>query len=131
VELAVALSLVRDAPFAGVAVGSYGWALQAGGLATRVANAIYESAVELARAAAAEGDANLAEWAISRGRLVSRDDGVLDGLELDAASVSEAPSALERAWAGIARRYRAGARELPTPLVRRYEELRQAARSGD
>ena len=123
VHLAEALSLVRGAPFAGVPGGSFGWALDAGGLATRVANEVYDAAVALARLAVVAGDATLADWAIARGRLVSRDDDLLDELALDAAAVSSAPSALARAWASTKRRYRAAGKKLPAALVEHYRQL--------
>jgi hypothetical protein len=123
VHLAEALSLVRGAPFAGVPGGSFGWALDAGGLATRVANEVYDAAVALARLAVAAGDATLADWAIARGRLVSRDDDLLDELALDAAAVSSARSSLARAWASTKRRYRAAGKKLPGTLVEHYRQL--------
>ena len=43
-HLAEALSLVRGALFANVPVGTFTWALDAGGLATGVGNAVYEPA---------------------------------------------------------------------------------------
>ncbi len=49
-HLAEALSLVRGAPFEGVPAGTFTWASDAGGVATRLANKVYDVAVELARA---------------------------------------------------------------------------------
>ena len=122
-HLAEALSLVRGAPFANVPAGTFGWALDAGGVATRVGNAVRDAAVQLARLAVAAGDATLATWAVSQGRLVSRHDEPLDELELEAAAVSPDRSALARAWAGTTRRYRSARQEVPGRLLEHYQRL--------
>jgi hypothetical protein len=97
-HLAEALSLVRGAPFAGVAAGTFGWATQGSGVATRLSNGILTVAVELATLAIGARNAPLAAWAITQGRLVSRDDELLEELELDAAAASPERSALARTW---------------------------------
>jgi len=128
-HLAAALSLVRGAPFANVTAGSFGWALQAGGLATRVTNGIYEAAAMLTRAAAAAGDSVLATWAVGKGRLVSRQDELWDELELDAAAVSPDRSALPRAWADVSRRHRGARKKVPERLVEHYRRLSERGAS--
>ena len=123
-HLAEALSLVRGAPFDGVAVGTFTWASDAGGTGTRLTNKVYDVAVELARAALATGDAALATWAIDRGRLVARDDELLDELELDVAASMPGRSALARAWRAMNDRYRARKKQVPGHLADHYHELR-------
>jgi hypothetical protein len=129
-HLAEALSLVRGAPFANVPAGTFSWALEAGGLATRVTLEIYDAAVALTSAAAADGCSALAAWAVAQGRLVSRDDELLDELELDAASVSPEGPALARTWADIKRRYRAARQKVPGQLVEHYRQLRDRGAPG-
>jgi hypothetical protein len=129
-HLAGALSLVRGAPFAGVPAGGFGWALDSGGVATRVANEVHEAAVKLARLAVGAGDAAIAAWAVAQGRLVSRDDELLDELELDAAAVSPDHSALARTWASTKRRYRTARKKVPGQLVAHYRELREKGPPG-
>jgi hypothetical protein len=129
-HLAEALSLVRGPPFANVPVGTFSWELEAGGLATRVANGVYDAAVALARAATAAQGSALAAWAVGKGRAVSRDDELLDELELDAASVSADGSALPRVWADIRRRYGAARKKVPGQLVEHYRRLRDRRASG-
>jgi hypothetical protein len=130
-HLAEALSLVRGAPFAGASVGTFGWALDAGGMATRVTNEIYEAAVKLAQLAVGNNDAALAAWAVAKGRLISRDDELLDELELDAAAVSGERSALVRTWTATERRYRSRQESVPTQLVQHYRRLRERATPRD
>ena len=122
-HLAEALSLVRGAPFANVPLGTFTWALDAGGAATRVANAVYAAAVELAQLALAAGGAELATWAVAQGRVVSRDDEVLDVLDLEAAAISPDRSALARSWAGLKRRYGAGQQAVPVQVAEAYSRL--------
>lgn len=130
-HLAEALSLVRGAPFAGASVGTFGWALDAGGVATGVANEIYDAAVKLAHLAVENNDAALAAWAVAKGRLISRDDELLDELELDAAAVSGERSALVRTWTATERRYRSRQESVPTQLVQHYRRLRERATPRD
>ena len=122
-HLAEALSIVRGAPFANVPVGTFTWALEAGGVATRVGNAVYAAAVELAQLAIAAGGAELAAWAVAQGRFVSRDDEVLDVLDLEAAAISPDRSALARSWAALKRRYRAGQQAVPVQIADAYRRL--------
>ncbi len=122
-HLADALSLVRGTPFAEVPLGSFTWALDAGGAATRVGNAVYAAAVELAQLAIAAGGAELAAWAVAQGRFVSRDDEALDVLDLEAAAISADRSALARSWAGLERRYRARQQAIPVQIADAYRRL--------
>ena len=129
-HLAEALSLVRGPPFANVPAGTFSWARDAGAMAARVANGIYDAAVELARAATVAQGSALAAWAVGKGRLVSHDDELWDELELDAASVSAERSALPRVWADIRRRYRDASKKVPGQLVEHYRQLRDRRASG-
>lgn len=129
-HLAEALSLLRGAPFAGVPAGTFSWAHGAGGLATRLANAAFDAAVELARSATAGQDAALAVWAIGKGRLIALDDNLWDELEIQAAAASPERSALALTWANVKERYRAKGKEVPRELVADYRRLRGGAGSG-
>ncbi len=123
-HLAEALSLLRGVPFANVPTGTFTWALEAGGLATRLTNEAYSAAVELAQAAIAAHKPALAGWAIGKARLIVRDDDVLlEKLELDAAAASPENSALARSWAALKARYRAKGKKVPRSLVDHYRRL--------
>lgn len=122
-HLAEALSLLRGAPFAGVPASTFNWAQGAGGLATRLANAAFDSAVELARTAIAGKDMALAAWAIGKGRLIALDEELWDELELDAAAASPERSALLRTWVNIKERYRAKGKRVPRELVAHYRQF--------
>jgi hypothetical protein len=129
-HLAEALSLVRGPPFANLPVGTFSWALEPGGMAARVTNAIHDAAVALARAATVAQSSALAAWAVGKGRAVSRHDALWDELELDAASVSTDGSALPRVWADIRRRYRGASKKVPSQLVEHYRQLRDRRTFG-
>jgi DNA-binding SARP family transcriptional activator len=128
-HLAEALSLLRGAPFASVPAGTFNWAHDAGGLATRLSNAAFDAAIELAQTAIAGKEAVMASWAIGKGRLIASDDELWDELALDAAAASPERSALARAWADMKTRYRAKGKDVPRPLLSRYHELRGGAKS--
>ncbi len=121
--LAEALSLVRGVPFANVPTGTFTWALDAGGVATRVGNAVYAAAVDLAQMALAAGGVELATWAVAQGRLVFKDEEVLDVLDLEAAAISHDRSALGRTWAALKRRYGALHQAVPLPVADAYRRL--------
>ena len=129
-HLAEALSLLRGVPFANVPTGTFTWALEAGGFATRLTNEAYSAAVELAQAAIAAHMPALAGWAIGKARLIVRDDDVLlEKLELDAAAASPENSALARSWATLKARYRAKGKKVPRSLVDYYRRLQRGSGS--
>lgn len=121
-HLAEALSLVRGAPFATTAVGTYLWAFQ-GATASSLSNSVHTTAVRLAQLALTSGNAALATYAVGKGLLVWPTDVTLRKLELDiAASVDK--SSLSRTWASISQQFVAHNEALPEELISHYNKLR-------
>lgn len=92
-----ALGLVRGAPFAGVAKGTYGWAweeLIVAAMEAAITDVAHRLAVELL----ADGQARLAEWAASRGLLAVPTDETLLADRMTAAREFGGRPGLDRAW---------------------------------
>lgn len=92
-----ALSLVRGAPFAGVAKGTYGWAWEELIVATMEA-AITDVAHRLAVELLTVGQASLADWAAGRGLLAVPTDETLLADRMTAARQMGGRPGLDRAW---------------------------------
>jgi hypothetical protein len=92
-----ALGLVRDAPFAGAAKGTFGWAWEELVVAA-METAIADIAHRMSRACLAAGNATQADWAASRGLLAVPSDETLLADRLEAAFSMGGHGHLERAW---------------------------------
>lgn len=77
-HLVAAMQLVRGAPFASSPSPAFGWTTIGEQLASTLTNRVHSVALELADLAVEAGDPALAEFAVSRGRLVSDSDEALD-----------------------------------------------------
>ena len=121
-HLADALSLVRGAPFAATAAGTYVWAFQ-GTTVSSLSNSVHTAAVRLAQLALTKANTALATYAVGKGLLVWPTDVTLRKLELGiAASVDK--SSLSRTWASISQQFVAHKEALPEELISYYNKLR-------
>jgi DNA-binding SARP family transcriptional activator len=117
-ELRAALSLVRGAPFEGVAPGSFTWAWTEL-FVSRMEVAIASAARRLGELALAQNDAELSTWAALQGLSATPYDHELWSMYLNA-SARSGRDALERSWKSARAVLGDGVRDL-TPL---FERLR-------
>jgi hypothetical protein len=95
-----ALALVRGAPFAGAAAGTFGWAWDELLVATMEA-AVGDVAHRMAERCLATDQAQWADWAVRRGLLAVPTDETLLGDRLVAALAIGGRSGLDRAWRDV------------------------------
>ena len=119
--LAEALLLVRGAPFAGTAEGSYGWADVDDYVRGALGNRILSAASTLYDLALSHGDTDLATWAVRRALVAWPTDEALYERLLQAAW-TESQAQLARAWTKVIDRLKA---EGETPSAELYEFYRR------